>query len=208
MSEFGISTEWLQRLAGSLLHFVWQGALLALAAAILLRLLARRPAAWRYTIAVVFLGLMLLAPCITVLFYPETGSAALRVIQVFRSSVGGAGTPVDSSSVLLWTSWIVLAWATGVIAFSLRLISGWFLSLRLIRSAQSSVPPLVEELLTRVHNVLLTTRRIPRLRIGERVTGPVVFGWLRPVVLLPVGAVTGLTEEQLLAVLAHVYRWG
>ena len=203
MSEFGISPEWLQRLAGSLLHFVWEGALLALAAAILLRLLARRPASWRYTIAVMFLGLMLLAPCVTVLFYPETGSATLQVIKVFRTSVGGAGAPVDSNAVLLWTSWIVLAWATGVIAFSLRLITGWFLSLRLIRSAQSSVPPVVEQLLSRVHNALLTTRRIPRLRIGERVTGPVVFGWLRPVVLLPVSAVTGLTEEQLLAVLAH-----
>jgi hypothetical protein len=35
------------------------------------------------------------------------------------------------------------------------------------------------------------------------VTGPVVFGWLRPVVLLPVSAVTGLSESQLLAILAH-----
>ena len=203
MSEFGISAEWLQRLAGSLLHFVWEGALLALAAAILLRLMARRPASWRYTVAVIFLGLMLLAPCATILFYPETGSAALRVLQVFRTSVGDAGAPVDSNAVLLWTSWIVLAWATGVTAFSLRLITGWFLSLRLIRSAQSSVPQVVDQLLSRVHNALLTTRRIPRLRIGERVTGPVVFGWLRPVVLLPASAVTGLTEEQLLAVLAH-----
>src|SRR4030095_10267544 len=157
------------------LHFVWEGALLALAAAILLRLMARGPASWRYTVAVIFLGLMLLAPCATILFYPETGSAALRVLQVFRTSVGDAGAPVDSNAVLLWTSWIVLAWATGVTAFSLRLITGWFLSLRLIRSAQSSVPQVVDQLLSPVHDALLTTRRIPRLRIGERVTGPVVF---------------------------------
>src|SRR5262245_4709971 len=150
MSEFGISPEWLQRLAGSLLHFVWEGALLALAAAILLRLMARRPAAWRYTVAVLFLGLMLLAPCVTILFYPETGSAALRVLQVFRTSGGATGAPVDSNTVLLWTSWIVLAWATGVATFSLRLIAGSFLSLRLIRSAQSSVPEAMKQLLNRV----------------------------------------------------------
>jgi beta-lactamase regulating signal transducer with metallopeptidase domain len=203
MSELGISAEWLQRLAGSLLHFVWQGAFLALAAAILLRLLRRQRAAWRYTVAVIFLGLMLLAPCVTILFYPETGSAALRVLQVFRTSAGGSGASVDSEAVLLWTRWIVVAWAAGVTAFSLRLITGWFLSLRLIRSAKSAVPQLVEQLLGRVHDSLLASRRLPRLLIGERVTGPVVFGWLRPVVLLPVSAVSGLTEEQLLAVLAH-----
>ncbi|HTG72482.1 MAG TPA: M56 family metallopeptidase [Terriglobia bacterium] len=203
MSELGISAEWLQRLAGSLLHFVWQGAILALAAAILLRILARRPASWRYITAVIFLGLMLLAPCATIIFYPETGAAALRVLQIFRASIADGGGSVDSAAVLRWTGWIVLAWATGVTACSLRLIIGWFLSLRLIRSSKSQVPQAVERLLGRVHSALLTTRRMPRLLVGERVTGPVVFGWLRPVVLLPVSAVTGLTEEQLLAVLAH-----
>jgi beta-lactamase regulating signal transducer with metallopeptidase domain len=203
MSEFGISAEWLQRLAGSLLHFVWQGAILALAAAILLRFMAGRPASWRYLTAVIFLGLMLLAPCVTIVFYPETGAAAVRVLQVFRTAVAEGRGSVDSDAVLQWTGWIVLAWATGVTACSLRLITGWFLSLRLIRSSQSAVPQAVEKLLDRVHSTLLTKRKISRLLIGERVTGPVVFGWLRPVVLLPVSAVTGLTEEQLLAVLAH-----
>ena len=203
MSELGISAEWLQRLAGSLLHFVWQGAILALAAAILLRFMARRPASWRYMTAVIFLGLMLLAPCLTIIFYPETGAAALRVLQIFRASIANGGGTVDSGSVLRWTGWIVLAWATGVTACSLRLIIGWFLSLRLIRSSQSEIPQAVERLLGRVHSALLTTRKMPRLLVGVRVTGPVVFGWLRPVVLLPVSAVTGLTEEQLLAVLAH-----
>jgi beta-lactamase regulating signal transducer with metallopeptidase domain len=203
MSELGISAEWLQRLAGSLLHFVWQGALLALAAAIFLRLLARRPAAWRYMTGVIFLGLMLLAPCLTIAFYPETGTAALRVLQIFRASITDGGSSVDSAVVLQWTGWIVLAWATGVTACSLRLITGWILSLRLIRSSQFVVPQAVERLFDRAHSALLATRKIPRLLIGERVTGPVVFGWLRPVVLLPATAVTGLSEEQLLAVLAH-----
>ena len=102
MSELGISAEWLQRLAGSLLHFVWQGAILALAAAILLRVMARRPASWRYMTAVIFLGLMLLAPCVTIIFYPETGAAALRVLQIFRASIAdgadgaNGGGSVDS----------------------------------------------------------------------------------------------------------------
>ena len=55
-------------------------------------------------------------------------------------------------------------------ACSLRLIVGWFLSLRLIRSSQSEVPQAIEKLLGRVHSALLTTRKMPRLLVGERVT--------------------------------------
>ena len=35
------------------------------------------------------------------------------------------------------------------------------------------------------------------------VDGPVVIGWLRPVVLLPVAALAGLTPAQVEAILAH-----
>jgi len=203
MTEYGISAEWLQRLAGSLLHFVWQGALLAFVASILLHLLAHRSAALRYTVAVVVFGLMLLAPCITVLLYPETGAAASRVIQVFADSVGKAGSLPGTEGATQWTWWIVAAWATGVSACSIRLIAGWVLSLRLIRSAQAAVPPALNQLMEQAQSALLSKGKAARLLIGDRITGPVVFGWLRPVVLLPATAVTGLNEAQLLAVLAH-----
>ena len=99
------------------------------------------------------------------------------VLQIFRASIADAasgadsaigGGSVDSASVLQWTFWIVLAWATGVAACSLRLIVGWFLSLRPIRSSRSEVPQAVERLLGRVHNALLTTRKMPRLLVGEK----------------------------------------
>jgi beta-lactamase regulating signal transducer with metallopeptidase domain len=203
MSEYWISAEWLQRMAGSLLHFVWQGALLAFLAALLLRLLARRQALLRYTVAVMFLGLMLLAPCVTFLFYPETGAAALRLLRLFGTSIGDAALMSGVDSVAQWTYWIVLAWATGVTACSIRLLTGWMLSIRLVNSAKIIVPASVEQLMNRAKAALLARQQSARLLIGERVTGPVVFGWLRPVVLLPASAVTGLTEEQLLAILAH-----
>jgi beta-lactamase regulating signal transducer with metallopeptidase domain len=203
MSEYWISTEWLQRLAGSLLHFVWEGAFLAFIAAILLHLLARRSAAVRYTVAVTLLGLMLLVPCVTVFFYAETGSATLRLFQLFGTSFGRTGPIPGAENAVQWTWWIVLGWATGVTASSIRLIAGWMLSLRLIRSARATVPPTLSLLMERTQSALLAKGREARLLIGERVTGPVVFGWLRPVVLLPVSAVTGLNESQLLAILAH-----
>jgi hypothetical protein len=52
----------LERLAGSLLHFFWQGAAIAILAALALKLLERRPAEWRYAAASAALLAMLAAP--------------------------------------------------------------------------------------------------------------------------------------------------
>ncbi len=202
MNAWWTYSDLLERLAGSLLHFLWQGALIAFVSAILLRLLARRSATLRYAVAVVGLGFMLLAPCVTFIFYPETGGAALRVLQFLSRSAVEAGKSAGAGGIALWTSWIVLAWAAGVSVCGIRLLVGWILSRSIIRSARIEIPASVTQLMERVRASLVGSRQV-RLLVGERVDSPVVFGWMRPVVLLPVAAVTGLSENQLLAVLAH-----
>lgn len=52
MTPHWLAPEIVQRFAGSLLHFLWQGAAVGLAAAICLRLLARRSAELRHIVAV------------------------------------------------------------------------------------------------------------------------------------------------------------
>jgi beta-lactamase regulating signal transducer with metallopeptidase domain len=42
-----------------------------------------------------------------------------------------------------------------------------------------------------------------RLLIQARIDTPIVVGWLRPAILLPVSALAGLSEEQLLGIFAH-----
>src|SRR5262245_13592187 len=135
MNAWWTSSVWLERLAGSLLHFLWQGALIAFVSAILMRLMARRSAASRYAVAVVCLGFMVLAPCVTFIFYPETGGAALHILQFLNRSVSEAGKSASTGGIELWSEWIVLAWAAGVSVCGIRLLVGWFLSRGLIRSA-------------------------------------------------------------------------
>ncbi len=52
---------------------------------------------------------------------------------------------------------------------------------------------------------LRVTRQV-KLVESALVEVPAVIGWLRPVILLPASAMTGLTTEQLEALLAHVRR--
>src|SRR5438105_9546309 len=45
--------------------------------------------------------------------------------------------------------------------------------------------------------------RVIRYCECDRLDAPAAFGWIRPVVLLPVRALSGLTEDQIEAVIAH-----
>jgi hypothetical protein len=98
--------------------------------------------------------------------------------------------------------WLVEAWFLGVLVLSLRTAGGLFLIERMRRK---EIKPVGQEL---YESCLALQRRMGLDRIiryceCHRLDAPAVLGWFRPVVLLPVRALTGLTEEQIEAVIAH-----
>ena len=97
--------------------------------------------------------------------------------------------------------WLVCAWLSGVLLLASRMVGAWLLVLRLRKSA-ADAPACFEELLARV-SARLRVRRAVRLCRSALVEVPTVVGHLRPVILVPAGALVGLTPQQLEAVLAH-----
>ena len=97
--------------------------------------------------------------------------------------------------------WLVCAWLSGVLLLASRMVGAWLLVLRLKRSA-TPVPRRFEELLARVSGRLRVRRAVALCR-SALVEVPTVVGHLRPVILIPAGALVGLTPQQLEAVLAH-----
>ncbi|HYE59409.1 MAG TPA: M56 family metallopeptidase, partial [Rhodothermales bacterium] len=100
-----------------------------------------------------------------------------------------------------WLPWAVALWAGGVLVFSLRLAGGLAAAHRLRRRTFPPEPWLAARVADLAARMGL--RRPVRVAVSPRVPGPVVLGWLRPLVLLPAAALTGLTPSQLEAVLAH-----
>jgi beta-lactamase regulating signal transducer with metallopeptidase domain len=196
-----IAPEVIQRLAGSLLHFVWQGAVIALLTAVGLRLLRHRSAEARYAFAIVSLVCMLAAPLFTLAFYSQTGAVAQRLILALNLAAEGRAAPA-SLATSLWAQRILLAWFAGVIVCATRLIVGWRLSWRLVHSAEQILAPGVMKIFDSVREHLGLRGPI-RLLAHAHLDSPVVVGWLRPVVLLPVSLISGFTTEQLSAILAH-----
>ena len=225
----------------ALLHFVWQGALVAAIFTVAVRLL-RTPEA-RYALGVGAMFAMLALPVVTATRYgpsadratqrsaspantagpsvaspsPTTqtetvesaSAAAVRGSHAVSESdvVAGARTPWDrltSAFAPLANSLplLVACWLTGVFILSLRLFDAWLHARRLTREGTRPAPEAHRQMLQRLAG---------RLRIWRPVTivestllrVPAVVGWLRPIVLLPAVALTGLTAQQVEALIAH-----
>jgi uncharacterized protein (TIGR03435 family) len=98
----------------------------------------------------------------------------------------------------------------GAVVFWLRLLGGWMIAERLRRRQVRLAPAEWQQTFDRLRTRLRISRPV-QLLISGLVHAPAVMGLLRPVVLVPVGALAGLSAEQvealLLHELAHVRRY-
>jgi beta-lactamase regulating signal transducer with metallopeptidase domain len=99
--------------------------------------------------------------------------------------------------------WIVAVWLTGAFAFSMRLAGGWLVASRLrfagvVRPAPSDWQDRLSALASRVG-----ISGPVRLLVSSLAQTPMAVGHLRPVILVPLGALAGLPADQLEALLAH-----
>ncbi len=99
-------------------------------------------------------------------------------------------------------TWIVNGWLAGVILLSLRMFVGWCRVQRLKRRGHQPASDVLQAMLTRLIERLKVSRPV-RLVESALVEVPTVIGWLKPVILLPATALTGLSADQIEALLAH-----
>jgi beta-lactamase regulating signal transducer with metallopeptidase domain len=205
-----LSPATLRLLALALLHFLWQGAALAALAYVLMGLC--RSASARYAVGVATVVLMFVAPIASFLILraqnqeappigstSETDNSAVVREAILERATHSTQGPENAPAYFLW---LVEAWFAGVVLLSLRSAGGFLLVERLRRKESTPVTEgLLQMCLSLQRRMGLT--RVIRYRESIRLDAPAVAGWIRPVVLLPMAAITGLSEEQLEAVIAH-----
>ena len=101
-----------------------------------------------------------------------------------------------------WLAWIVAVWSLGVVVCSARPALGWYTLRRLRRVGVSPVSAEVMAKLRRVSKQL-GLRGAVQLVQSSLARVPMVVGYFRPVILLPVSLVTSIPAAQLEAILAH-----
>jgi GWxTD domain-containing protein len=181
LSEFRV-----QRVGWALLHFLWQGTAIAIAFAILRRLLGRSlDAQGRYVLACVALTAMTIAPALTFFIVPVAAPVWSVPAADWRGLLPG----------------VVALWLLGVLVFSLRLLGAWRFTARL-RSMGHPAPPEWQQMAERIA-ARVGARQTVRVLISSMVDVPMVIGWLRPAILVPVEFFTGVPVEHIKALLAH-----
>jgi len=218
-----------QAVAWALLHFVWQGALVAAVTGLVLLALRRSAADIRYVVATIGMAMMLTLPVVTgvqkwqsaraVAIEPaqslppsaayETGRPT--VASTARSSAVASPLPtsplldrarVAAARVEPMLPTMLFVWLSGVSLLSLRLLTGWLWIQRLRTHGVTPAGDAWQSMAVRLARRLHLTRRISLLE-SCLVDVPTVVGWMKPVVLLPVSALAGLSAGQLEAILAH-----
>ena len=110
-----------------------------------------------------------------------------------------SGAPRNAEAYL---PWLAPFWIAGVLLFHLRSLTGWMAARRLRRTGVCCAPDLWQARLDRLGAQLRLSKPIALLEscLAE---APVVIGYLRPVILMPVGLLAGLPAGQIEAILLH-----
>jgi bla regulator protein blaR1 len=201
-----LNQPWAERLGWTLLHFLWQGILVAALYALARALVGGRMSArGRYAIACAALLAMTAAPAVTYWWLGTSGYASpigdLAGPGARQFASGVAYSPVSDPWQQAMPA-IVMAWFVGAVGCSLRLLMGFITVAALRRSRHAPVLTEWQQILDRLIERMQVSRRV-RLLPTDRVDSPSVIGWLRPVILAPVGVLSGLAPEQVEALLAH-----
>ena len=193
---------WLEALGWALLHSLWQGGAAALLLALLLPLIKKEH---RYTLALATLFTFPVLFGVTALSsYPSPSESTAAVsggyssawVEVSRWEGRLFGSGFDLERFL---PYLVTLWLLGAGVCLLRLALGW----RYLCGLRQQTLP-VSPAWQRCFERLCRTLNVPNASVRlARVAVPTVVGVLRPVVLLPVSALGGLSPQQLESILLH-----
>ena len=192
-----------QALGLTLFHFLWEGA--AIAAALALALIVLKVSRARYAAACLALAAMPLVCALTFerVLPQETIPGAPLPRLVGRPPLA-AGSPAFRRSLqpsdLL--PYVVPIWLAGVLLLHARTLAGWAATRRLRRSGVCAAPT---EWQNRLAHLAARVRFAKPIALLEscRVDVPLVAGYLRPVILVPLDLLSGLPAGQVDAILLH-----
>jgi len=201
------------RLVGwALVHFLWQGALLGLIYWMGRAVLPRGEARYRFGMATLIV--LAICPLLTVWRLLRTASPTIESLPSVALATLANPEPATAAPWVLDSvlnailPWLVLVWSLGVLFLSLRAWRQWRTVTILVRAAESV--PMWQSMVTTMAR-RFGLRRHVRVLCSKIIATPVLVGWIRPVILLPMAVVCNFPAAQIELIfaheLAHLRRW-
>lgn len=189
-----------ERLGWTLVHFVWEGALVAGLLALVLLATRRVASNLRYGLALSALVVLAALPFATFLaLVPKSGAIALSGAPHWAS---GETLPGRGASTVGPMPLLVGVWSVGVVLLSLRLVGTLLHLERWRRHYARPADPEAQARLDALARRLGLRRRVA-LFLSDRLEVPSAWGVVRPVVVLPASLLLGLAPAQAEAVILH-----
>lgn len=214
MSEiFTIQSTFAPALLEALIHSLWIGGILYLLLRLYLDLSMAQAPASRYRVAVSALvtQVLLTVVLLKAIYQPQTVAADLQGWTRFADNfmmpentaegLAGAAGSNGRSWAMHPSDIALLVYFSGVLFFSFRM----FIASTIIRKRiglGSSATPQYIRLLERTRERIGIRRRI-RMVISDHLPSPALYGFFRPVVIVPAGMLTHLSFAQVEAILLH-----
>jgi GWxTD domain-containing protein len=189
----------------SLLHSLWEGAIIATVLAVLLCLI-RSPRA-RYAAACAAMLVMLGSSGFTFVRLMPNHAAGLQAsnapaFQAWDGPRNPTATEPSKPELTIIAPWLGPFWITGVWFICFWRLTSWFSVQRLRRRGVCSAPARWQRELGLLAARLRVSR--PVLLLESCLADvPIVLGHFRPLILVPVGMLTGFPQEQIEAILLH-----
>jgi bla regulator protein BlaR1 len=188
-----------------LIHSLWQGAVLALAAGCVLAGTRRSAAAMRYRLLGGLLFLFLAACGLTFLYglylAGEIGGTGEPGNTVVADALA-AGSGILRRFCEANAEWIVCAWFVVAAVKAVRMAGGWGYVHAVSRHGHREAPEQWVQLVERWAGQLEIRRRV-RLLESRLVQAPMVVGHLKPVIFIPLGLINHLPPDEMESVLLH-----
>lgn len=202
-----LETPMAMALARALVHFLWEGALIAALLWVVLRGMRRGTSQARYLAACAGMSAMVAAFIVTVWMLMPPGATyhmpiavsgmAFKLTDLALPPMAIAGDPYR----LLW-GWVVALWLAGVAVFYVRSAGGWVSAQRMRRRSVVAVDEVWHARLRELCERAGVSRAVSLVESGLA-EAPAVIGFLRPMILMPAGLMIGLRADQVEALLLH-----
>lgn len=213
-----------EALGWTLLHSLWQGLLIFVITVPVLVFLKKHAPSVRYPI--LCLALLLLTTMMAATFYlhlPESYTASQlpdtilpspevsnSISPVVADSPETVTTPISTHSlrrsandfIHQYAEWLVNGWLIGVLLFAMRWLAGLLYTYRLKRQGVIAADKTWQKQVDHWSKKIGITRGV-RLLESVKTEVPVILGHLKPVILLPVGTLSGLSPQQIEVIILH-----
>jgi GWxTD domain-containing protein len=203
--EAWVSTPLAGALGWTLLHSLWEGAVIA--AVLAATLAALRSARARYAAACVALLVMIGGMAVTLASVVPEHWHGLRTQEPPHLPLWNVETGADSAGpanagLAALVPWLAPFWLAGVWIFAFGQAAGWIAVRRLRQRGVCCAPERWQQEIVCLCARLRLSRPVALLEscLAEV---PMVMGHIRPVILMPIGVLAGLPVTQVEAILLH-----